>query len=209
MKRVSIDSISAITTGKNRRKIKLNASSWFHERGVEVPSFVWQEPPFVLDPIEFVPSAEGLDKRPFPFAVQLESLSRFEDNPLKPHVYVVAGEPTDSKALYFAAYLVQLFLIGNGAVSQVSWERIYGGFHKRNYDARGCDLLVLSNIARTDTNVKLEYVRDLLDIHSDIPRILVVSGEDPVSFSYTRLHSKMTNFFFHSAKLVRRKIEVD
>ncbi len=52
--------------------------------------------------------------------------------------------------------------------------------------------LVISNVDAGSSRGKLEKVKDLLDMFSDIPRILVVAPEDPLTFFATRLHVRVT-----------------
>jgi hypothetical protein len=64
-----------------------------------------------------------------------------------------------------------------------------GGWHDRLRD--GADdqpsMLILSNVTVTSTNAKLEKLRDLLEMYAHIPRVVVVTGEDPLSFANTKL----------------------
>lgn len=49
-------------------------------------------------------------------------------------------------------------------------------------------LLIMTNLTPRSSNVKYEKVRDLIERHSTIPKIIVIAGEDPISFAATRLH---------------------
>jgi hypothetical protein len=47
--------------------------------------------------------------------------------------------------------------------------------------------LIISNINETSTPHKLEKVRDILEKYSECPRIVVMSGSDPLTFFGTKL----------------------
>jgi hypothetical protein len=72
---------------------------------------------------------------------------------------------------------------------------INGSWHDRLRD--GADdqpsMLIVSNITVNSTNVKLEKLRDLLEMYSHIPRIVVVTGIDPVTFANTKLMMPVSN----------------
>jgi hypothetical protein len=69
-------------------------------------------------------------------------------------------------------------------------------------------LLVLSNLTPNSTAAKLEKTRDMLEFYADIPRIVVIAGEDPITFFSRRLFWRVNNLFFLSSSLVKRKVEV-
>ena len=191
------------------KRIKLRPQSFFLERGVEVPGFVWRESPFLFKPQPFALSDERLQQKIFDESVQLNSLYNFESNPHAPIVYGVASEPNDSRALYFAAYLIQVMLEYGHTPQRIKWERIYSDFkNDLLYSEANLSMLVLSNLTPNSTANKLEKTRDLLDAYSNIPRIVVVSGEDPITFFSRKLFYKVNAVFHYSSTLVKRKVEV-
>jgi hypothetical protein len=66
----------------------------------------------------------------------------------------------------------------------------------------------VTGLSPNSTAVKLEKTRDLLEQNSHIPRIIVVAGEDPVTFLKSRLYYPVHNIFFHSPGVLKRKVEV-
>ena len=60
-------------------------------------------------------------------------------------------------------------------------------------------LLIISNIAVNSTMMKIEKLRDIIDSYSHIPRIVVVGGIDPLTFSKTILH-KQPNYAIYFGK---------
>jgi hypothetical protein len=187
--------------------IKLHNREWFLTRGCEIPGHVWKQPPFRFSPQDFAIHDERLNDKIFSSVVQEEGLSKFLDDPTKPVVYGVSSAPNDSIAKYFAAYLTQSFLSSVHSSRTAHWESLYGGFDNPAMNIKP-DFLVINNLTPTSSNTRLEKARDLLEFHSDVPRVVIVSGEDPVTFFSTKLYYEVHRIFFHSAAIVRRKVEV-
>jgi hypothetical protein len=60
--------------------------------------------------------------------------------------------------------------------------------------------LVLSNIAANSTTMKLEKVRDLLNRYSHVPRLLVVGGENPITFCSRALAMSVNRVIYFGFK---------
>lgn len=206
---------------KDRYVIRLPKPQWFTDLGIStIPGYVWQEPKFRFNPQDFMIEDARLKTKLISSEVQVNSYEKFLDNPFQAGVYGVGAEPTDSVALYFAAYLAYTYAYAKtqgGAdfrlKGHVHWESLTGGFRNRLIYEDGSineniGLLVLSNVAENSTQVKIEKLRDTLVAYAKIPRIVVVGGEDPISFFSTKLHHKITGMFFNSGSLANRKNEV-
>jgi hypothetical protein len=48
-------------------------------------------------------------------------------------------------------------------------------------------LLFLANVHVQSSSTKLEKLRDILEMYSGVPRIVVLAGEDPVTFFNTKM----------------------
>lgn len=129
---------------------------------------------------------------------QLEHMQVAVSSGLKqPYTMVIASNPNDQRAKLCAAYVmaqaVKLKLTTVGikmGMELPMWHWVSGSFADKLRDNPGDhkpSMLVLSNIMIDSTNVKLEKVRDLLHQFADIPRIVVVTGCDPVAFVNTKL----------------------
>lgn len=71
------------------------------------------------------------------------------------------------------------------------WHRVFGGLNDVLRDKQTDDtpsLLIISNVNESSSAHKLEKVRDILEKYSHVPRIVVSSGSDPITFFTTRLH---------------------
>lgn len=212
---------------RGRSVVSLPKPEWFRSHGVNsVPGYVWANGPnkFTFTPDDFAPEHPRLQATVVDSEVQIKSLSRFHENTLTPGVYGVGGEPTDSQALTFAAYLAAVFIqrkaelasMGNAAAreaGEVHWETLQGGFRNPLIYEDGSinpniGLLILSNVTADSTPHRLEKLRDILLAYSAIPRIVVVAGSDPLTFFAAKLHHTVTHIAFFSGALSRRAVEV-
>lgn len=177
-----------------------------------VPGHVFRQVPFKFAPITFAPESERLNDKFFEPNVQNHSLAVFNKDPTTKMIYGISGNPDDSKAKYFAAYLVQQHIKALGSSAVVVWNPIYGGYQNqlmdRSSDSNSPTLIVLTNLTPLSTNLKLEKARDILEKYTDIPRIVVCAGIDPVSFLATQLFVPIHGLAYFSEPLVKQRIEI-
>lgn len=196
------------TLPEGRIHIKLKPRERFLVRGVDVPGNVWQERPFNFNPIDFAVGGERLHEKIFDAEVQSTSLARYFEDPRRPLNYGVASAPSDAQAKYFAAYLVQYFLDNAPPNLVVRWEQLYGDSFKNPALDLEPSLLVITGLTPNSSATKLEKARDLIEKHTNIPKIVVIAGEDPVTFFSTKLYSPIHNIYFHSSALIKRRVEI-
>lgn len=166
-----------------------------------MPAECLRHPPF--DPahhtltIRYMP--EGYRSRRVKKAQQLQHLQAAYDNPVgRPYLMVIASNPADAKAKLTAAMLLNRALDVGSTKGKPRWHRVFGTYADPLRDAaiRGdkevLSLLVISNVTTESTNTKLELVRDLIELYDDTPRILVITGTDPMTFMHHRLKMKIT-----------------
>lgn len=181
-----------------------------------LPGSIWQQSPFKWDPLPFGLESEKLQSDKIVDAkVQDDSLQRFMNKPDAPLIYGVCGNPSETKARYFAAYLVMLHCKHIGVKANPVWHGLYGGFdNKLLKDYSVVDpmyepsILVLCNLASNSTSTKLEKAKDLIERFSSIPRIVVAAGEDPISFLSTKLYVECNALAYFSESIVKRTVEV-
>lgn len=191
--------------------IKLKPREFFENRGVEIPGSLWREPPFKFDPQPFGLSTAKFEEKIYPESVQEDSLTGFISDPFEPIIYGVGSAPNDSKAKLFAAYLVQQFLEHAHPSNTVLWlsMAMFSNQEKvREAFARTPSLIVMTGISPNSNGYKLEVARELLEHHENIPRIVVVSGEDPISFLFGRMYVACNRVFFYSSAIVKRQVQV-
>jgi len=174
-----------------------------------VPGYLWRQAPFAFDPLPFGLESDRLKEKIIEEQVQLEALATFTEDPKAPMIYAVAGNPDDSKALLFAAYLCQLHLKHAKNHAQIVWHSVNGSFKNPMLQPEHePSMIVLSNISPVATGVKLDKVRDIVEKYQDIPRVLVLSGEDPLSFMMTRLYLPVHGIAYFCEALIKRKLEI-
>jgi hypothetical protein len=141
------------------------------------------------DPHAFVTESPRREPKTIEASVQDRSLEKFIANPRVPMTYVIAGTPDDEKAKYFAAHLVEIHCSRLGVNASPHWEPVFNGYDnlliKRELSP---SILVLSNLSTKSNYLKYDKARDCIERFSSVPKIVVVAGEDPISFAQTRLH---------------------
>jgi hypothetical protein len=171
----------------------------------EVPGSVWRQGKFYWTPQAFVVESDRLDGRIIEAEPQENSLRSFIEKPARGINYVVTGNPDDSRAKYFAAYLVTLHKERLGLRASVYWETVYGGFQNPLLDKSiAPTLLVLSNLTSESTAVKIEKTRDLIERFPNCTKVIVGAGEDPISFASTRLRIPVHGIAYFPSKHVKQ-----
>ena len=170
---------------------------------------VWRQGDFKWEPSAFVIESPRLDNRIVEGDVQRNSYEAFKADPVRPMVYVVCGNPDDSKAKYFAAHLALQHKAKLEHRADIHWEPVFGGFDnpllRKDVEPT---MLILSNLAENSTSVKLEKARDLIERFPNIPRIVVCCGEDPISFASTKLYVPAHGIAYFSNSLVKAVQEI-
>jgi hypothetical protein len=126
---------------------------------------------------------------------QLEYIKNMR-NLTKPYLCVLSGETNDTIAAQIAL-LVCARVINDNAGQKIYWHTLTGAFKDKIRDedvpaaeAASSHLLIISNVAKNSTNVKIEKLRDLLELYSNKPRIVVLGGMNPMDFCQSILYTK-------------------
>jgi hypothetical protein len=128
---------------------------------------------------------------------QSKALESILGNPLRGNYAVCVNSfPSDLSAKHLATHLFSRAVEAwykrhKPGRSLPLWHRVFGGLHDVLRDRHTDDvpsLLVISNINESSSAHKLEKVRDILEKYSHVPRIVVSSGSDPITFFTTKLH---------------------
>lgn len=157
-------------------------------------------------PKAFMVESPRLDGRIVESEAQVLGYLQFVANPGLPMTYVCAGNPDDVKARFFAAHLAATHakhLLALGRTPRIVWEQLYGGFDNPAMRHDDLTMLVIDNLSAIPNKVKNDKVRDLIAKHRSIPKVLVVSGEDPVSFAATRIFSPAHGISYFPTSLVQ------
>lgn len=135
---------------------------------------------------------------------QFKILEKVFENPLRGHyVLGISSFPSDQWAKYLAIELMhrafkQWQHKHRPGVQPPMWHRVFGGLGDplRDSPNEKLSMLIISNINEVSTPHKIEKVRDLLERYNEIPRIVVMSGEDPLTFFGNRLHYQINAGIF-------------
>jgi hypothetical protein len=134
---------------------------------------------------------------------QYNSLTQLMANPLRAAPTIcISSFPTDLKAKLIACQIMNQAIEQHQARNRKygqtlpKWHKVYGGYKdplrdrdiekEKDGNEYPC-LLILTNVLPDSTPYKLEKLRDLLEKYDDIPRIVVMSGTDPITFFATKL----------------------
>lgn len=157
-------------------------------------------------PKAFMVESPKLDGRIVEASHQRQCYEQFKVNPLLPMTYVCAGNPDDVKARFFAAHLAGLharYMLMMQRTPRVLWEQLYGGFDNPAMRHEDLSMLVIDNLSAIPNKVKYDKARDLIARFPRIPKVLIVGGEDPVSFAATRLFVPAHGIVYFPSSLVR------
>lgn len=173
-----------------------------------MPRDIIRMPAFNTDQyvISFSSEVEGLKTRRVTKQQQQQALLRVLQRPFHaPYVMAISSSPNDGKAKQLAAFIMQhamrAHLSGKFRATRgkdlPQWHFLTGAWQDRLRDgaehAARPSMLILSNITRDSTNVKFEKVKDLLEIYSDIPRIIVMTPDDPLTMVHRRLYAPINS----------------
>lgn len=156
---------------------------------------------------------------------QFSSLKKVLKNPFfAPYIYCIAGKPNDMKAKLLAVYifrkamqvqqnkanedkLIQKYLSDK---TLPVYSNLYGGWGNNPLadKSENPSLLVLSNVPSNSTNFKLEKLRDMLEMYSDIPRIVITTGTDPITFFNSSLYMHLNLCSFLTNANVKKDHEI-
>lgn len=174
---------------------------------------------FILEEtcIPFKPEIKNCKNTMYSAAKQSDAFYKILEKPIKGHpLIVLSSYPTDSRAKVLAANLMwqaicQYREMGprqRRGKSQPMWHRLYSGFKDPLIDnGAKPSFLVISNVTEESTPHKMEKLRDILEKHSDIPRVVVLGSKtDPVTFIAERLYLSIKDAAFVGGHTVVRSI---
>lgn len=179
------------------------------QRGLNIQESIYRHNDLKYEPRTFVVGGPNSRMREKKYArdVQDVSLQGFLQNPHQPIVYGVASQSDHTISLFFAAYLTQEFLRLTHQSNRVEWMRPHELFQRKNIPDT-TTLLVITGLSPASSKTTLERVATLLDQWDHIPRIVSITGDDPITFFNTSLYYRVDRVFFHTNSAVVREVEV-
>lgn len=149
---------------------------------------------------------------------QAINLTRLLNNPLHGSPIIAIGSmPSDTRAKFLALSIMDAAITdmvegSHRGKTMPKWHVVHGGFYDQLRDDKGdrpnFSMLVITNVGPDSTNVKIEKVRDLLEIYHNIPRVVVVNGCDPVSFFADKLRMPVRYAFLLNDKNGPAKVDL-
>lgn len=127
---------------------------------------------------------------------QLDSFYNILHNPLHgAYVMCISSFPTNLAAKQTALMLLSAMLNKYHAhrdryADPPIWHDLYGDNKDDLRDATDLTpcAIILSNIYENSVNWKIEKLRDILERYRNVPRIVVLGGEDPAAFFSFKVH---------------------
>ena len=176
------------------------------------PRQLYLTKPFLLqDNLKTITSApDGLKPKSISREVQIEGFKQIHGNPFAaPYVMSIASEPNALRASLVAMNLMMracmyLDMVKEGEKLKHKeyplWHMLDGSYKDslRDGKKRSLSLLVLANITVESGPTKLEKLTDLLEKYNDTPRIVLLTGTDPLTFFHTYLYYHINYAMFLS-----------
>lgn len=161
---------------------------------------------------EFQPTVSGVQRATISCESQEKNALKLMENPLGAnYCAMVCSYPTDVRAKVFGAELLKRCWEAGRSHADLDirkrrplWYTLYNNY--LDYDAlkkRNPTALFISNITDDTTPQKMERLRDLLEMFSGIPRVVMVgSAVDPVTLAAQRLRYSITHPLMFKGKTV-------
>lgn len=137
---------------------------------------------------------------------QFREFRKLIQDPITKHPIVcISSAVTDMRAKFLGLSLMNAsidFLRGRKTGKALPiWHKLFGGYSDVLRDAkerRNYGMIVLSNVAHDSTAMKLEKLRDLLEMYDNSTRVVVINGSDPISFFAEKVRMPLNYAFFLS-----------
>ena len=149
-----------------------------------MPGYLMKERPFKLKKhvSNYTSSTDGMTPKAVKASEQIEDYETMMEDPVHaPYISCISSDPNDLQAKLLAASIM-LEAQRQGYV--VHWHTVVGGFKDPMRDKRVMfakkELVILANVPYLSTDTKWEKVRDILELFSDVPRIVVSTGCEPI-----------------------------
>lgn len=204
-----------IETPKLKFKFDTQRMKILKNRGVDGSPLSLARSPFSLDDalVRIRPETtwlpEDFNMKAITVKRQVSDLDKLLNNPLHgSYIAAIGSYPSDVRAK-----LLALNLFNNAIDMQMQgshrgkayplWHRLYGnlGDPVRDKEQEHISMLVITNVGADSSNIKLEKLRDLLEMYDNIPRIVVVNGTDPVSFFAEKIRKELRYAFYLNAEI--------
>lgn len=181
----------------------------FAQRGIVLPESTFRIGEVRYQPKQFVVGGPNsrMKEKTYGRDKQDQSLLGFLNHPTQPIVYGVASQSDHAHSLYVTAYLAHEFLKSTHGSNRVTWLRGHQLFQQPTIPET-TSLLVLTGLTPNTPKFTLDKVTNLLDKWDHIPRIVSITGEDPITFFTLSLYYRLDRMYFHGGDSVSREVEI-
>jgi hypothetical protein len=166
--------------------------------------------PFKLKPSSFTASVEGLKPKHIDADQQIEWYRKLIEKPFsKPWCFCITSDPNDRMAKMAAAYVMQQALRQSTDRFPL-WHNMMSSFDNPiiSEELSRPNLLIISNVLPNSTATKFEKLRDILEYHSRIPRIVVSAGDNPFSFFQKYLYYPLNGCVYLKSGMMKSDVEI-
>lgn len=167
--------------------------------------------------ISMEPDLPSVANKPISTKKQLDSLRKLLRNPLRfTGTIGISSYPSDSRAKYLAQMIMSAAIDEYqanrrhyGTKSLPKWHRVYGNFKDSLRDIgkpEDVSMLIISNIHDESSSIKIEKIRDLLEMYSSVPKIVVKGGAQVIDlFTYRLSYPMMCGFYIGPDNIIHEK----
>jgi len=137
---------------------------------------------------------------------QREKLQQILDKPLSNYCVGISSYPSDLRAKQLAHQIMALacteFVTNRKLYMNKTapvWHKVYGGLKDKLRDDKSTEkpcMVVISNVSDEMTTLKVEKIRDILEMYHDVPRIVVSGGMPTCDLFAFRLNFTASAFIY-------------
>lgn len=152
-----------------------------------LPGYILSETEFKVD--DFIQTYTSTLEKLTPMTIKKTNQVKYlkdilEDPTHAPYTACISSEPNDLRAKIIGSQIMQRCIQED---KEVLWHTVIGGYKddlrdNTKYWKRKLDCLIIANFLPDSTEMKYEKVRDLLELYSDIPRIILTTQAEPYAF---------------------------
>lgn len=207
-----------ICVERNSTVAKTLMSRGVQRQTFSIPAFSLEDSVF-----SFTSEVEGLKPQSISKKDQLEMMAKVIKNPFHaPYICCISGKPNDLKAKLLATYIMSIAVKMQQAKSADEKTKKYlvsrsmpiftnvmgWSQNKLLEQQEKPSLLILANVPQGMTQHKQERLRDLLEMYSSTPRIVVTANHDPLTFFNGSLFMHLNSCCLLTNSSVKKSYEV-
>lgn len=168
--------------------------------------------------IAMEPDLPSVKNKPVSTKKQLENLRKLLRNPLRFQGTIgISSYPSDSRAKYLAQMIMSAAIDEYqtnrkqyGTKAMPKWHRVYGNLKDPLRDLgkpEEVSMLIISNVHDESSSIKIEKIRDLLEMYSSVPKIIVKGGAQVIDlFAYRLSYPMLAGFYIGPDNIIHEKL---